>query len=46
MVDALAVTGDEGRGSMRKASGSLQTNIDPRVSEWGNPSLSNKDISY
>lgn len=29
--------GDERRGSLRKASGSWQTNIDPEISEWGNP---------
>ena len=39
MVDALAVEGDEGRGSLRKASGSWQTSIDPGMSEWGNPLL-------
>ena len=39
MVDALAVGGDEGRGSLRKASGSWQTNSDPEMSEWGNPIL-------
>ena len=38
MVDALAVRGDEGRSSLRKASGSRQIGIDPEVSEWGNPS--------
>tara|TARA_Y100000590_G_scaffold234699_1_gene264234 strand:+ start:553 stop:702 length:150 start_codon:yes stop_codon:yes gene_type:complete len=37
VVDALAITGDEGRGSLRKASGSWQTNFDPEMSEWGNP---------
>ena len=36
VVDALAITGDEGRGSLRKASGSWQTSIDPKMSEWGN----------
>ena len=36
VVDALAITGDEGRGSLRKASGSWQTSIDPKISEWGN----------
>jgi len=36
-VDALAVGGDEGRGSLRKASGSWQTSFDPGISEWGNP---------
>jgi hypothetical protein len=39
MVDALAVEGDEGRGSLRKASGSWQTSFDPAMSEWGNPEL-------
>ena len=38
MVDALAVIGDEGRGSLRKASGSWQISFDPEMSEWGNTS--------
>ncbi len=29
MVDALAITGDEGRYSLRKATGSEQIHIDP-----------------
>ena len=37
VVDALAITGDEGRGSLRKAAGSRQTGFDPQMSEWGNP---------
>ena len=37
VMDALAITGDEGRGSLRKAAGSWQTSIDPQMSEWGNP---------
>ena len=37
VVDALAITGDEGRGSLRKAPGSWQTSIDPEMSEWENP---------
>ena len=37
MVDALAITGDEGRDSLRKASGSWQISFDPEMSEWGNP---------
>ena len=36
-MDALAVRGDEGRCSLRKASGSRQTDFDPEMSEWGNP---------
>ena len=36
-MDALALRGDEGRGWLRKASGSCQPNIDPKISEWGNP---------
>ena len=36
-VDALAITGEEGRGSLRKAAGSRQTGLDPQMSEWGNP---------
>jgi hypothetical protein len=39
VVDALAITGDEGRRSVRKASGSPQTGCDPEISEWGNPPL-------
>jgi hypothetical protein len=39
VVDALAITGEEGRGSLRKAAGSWQTSIDPQMSEWGNPLL-------
>ena len=38
-MDALATEGDEGRGSLRKASGSWQTSFDPGMSEWGNPPL-------
>ena len=37
VVDALAITGDEGRGSLRKVVGSWQTSFDPQMSEWGNP---------
>ncbi len=37
MVDALAITGDEGRRSVRKVSGSPQPGFDPEMSEWGNP---------
>ena len=43
-VDALAMTGEERRGSLRKAAGSWQTSIDPQISEWGNPAL-NKWLS-
>jgi len=39
VVDALAITGEEGRGSLRKAPGSWQTSFDPGMSEWGNPTL-------
>ena len=31
--------GDEGRGWLRKAPGSCQPDVDPEVSEWGNPPL-------
>ena len=37
MMDALAITGDEGRYSLRKAAGSGQISFDPQISEWGNP---------
>ena len=36
VVDALAMIGDEGRDSLRKASGSWQMSFDPEISEWGN----------
>ena len=40
-MDALAIRGEEGRDSLRKASGSWQTSINPKMSEWGNlPDLS------
>ena len=38
-VNALAVGGDEGRDSLRKASASRQIDFDPEMSEWGNPAL-------
>ncbi len=38
MVDALAYGGDEGRCRLRYAPGSRQTDFDPEISEWGNPS--------
>ena len=37
MMDAWAITGDEGRYSLRKAAGSWQISFDPQMSEWGNP---------
>ena len=40
VVDALAAGGDEGRRSLRYASGSGQARDDPGISEWGNPTLS------
>ena len=46
MVDALAVRGDEGRGSLRKASGSWQTNFDPEMSEWGNLAFMSSFVEY
>jgi hypothetical protein len=39
LVDALAMIGEEGRVSLRKAVGSWQISIDPPISEWGNPAL-------
>ena len=44
MVDALAITGDERRDSLRKGSGSWQISFDPDMSEWGNPLR--KEYSY
>ena len=35
----MAITGDEGRVSLRKAMGSWQKSFDPSISEWGNPTL-------
>ena len=36
-VDALAPSTDEGRGWLRKATGSCLPSFDPWISEWGNP---------
>ena len=36
-MDALALEADEGRGTLRKASGSRVQALYPRMSEWGNP---------
>ena len=36
-VDALAPDADEGRGRLRKATGSCLSSFDPWISEWGNP---------
>ena len=35
----MAITGDEGRSSLRKAAGRWQATFDPQISEWGNPLL-------
>ena len=37
VVDALEITGDERRDSLRKAAGRWQMTFDPQISEWGNP---------
>ncbi len=37
MVDALALDAEEGRGTLRKASGSRVQALYPGISEWGNP---------
>ena len=37
MVDALALDAEEGRGTLRKASGSRVQALYPGMSEWGNP---------
>jgi hypothetical protein len=37
-MNALIPDSDEGRDSWRYASASKQVCIDPRISEWGNPS--------
>ena len=36
-VNAWASNADEGRGTLRKASGSCVRTLYPRISEWGNP---------
>ena len=46
MVNALAVGGDEGRDSLRKAPGSRQIDIEPEMSEWGNPTLGSSLSEY
>ena len=46
MVDALAISGDEGRSSLRKAAGSQQTGCDPQMSEWGNPAVRSLHAEY
>ena len=38
-VDALAPRTDEGRGRLRKATGSCLPSVNPWMSEWGNPAL-------
>ena len=37
MVDALALSADEGRGHAAKCLGEVLATSDPRESEWGNP---------
>jgi hypothetical protein len=37
MVDALALRAEEGRGTLRKASGSRVQALYPGMPEWGNP---------
>ena len=37
VVDALAITGDEGRGACEKLRGAGKRSFDPEMSEWGNP---------
>ena len=46
VVDALAITGDEGRDSLRKVSGSWQISFDPEMSEWGNPPARVLPVEY
>src|SRR6266851_5663155 len=41
-VDALASSAEEGRGTLRKASGSRVQALYPGMSEWGNPPLRRK----
>jgi len=37
MVDASTSKDEEGRSSLRKASGRWQATFEPGISEWGNP---------
>ena len=37
MVDALAISADEGRDKLRKAAVRSKYPNDPQMSEWGNP---------
>ena len=41
----MAITGDEGRDSLRKAPGSWQMSVDPEMSEWGNPASLRKEMA-
>ena len=45
-MDALTRNTDEGRDSLRKASGSWQISFDPEISEWGNPPLGVSHTEY
>ena len=38
--------GDEGRGRLRKAAVSCQQALQPRISEWGNPTERLSQIEY
>ena len=40
-MDAWAFASEEGRGRLRKATGSRQTGLEPWMSEWGNPAERN-----
>ena len=46
VVDALAITGDERRDSLRKALGRWQMTFDPEMSEWGNPAFGSSFSEY
>ena len=49
VVGALAMIGDEGRDSLRKASGTYrdwETSFDPQISEWGNPTARSSLTEY
>ena len=37
MVDALALSAEEGRGNAAKSLGESLAGSDPKISEWGNP---------
>ena len=41
-MDALTLRGDEGRSVAAISFGEVPSNLDPEISEWGNPSCSHE----